>query len=469
MKKINQSMTPSYVLGRMQHAGLLALMAVFVLTLFGADAYGTTLGVAVVAGGKAGGGQSVVVDEPITTDISNNPEDPSNLLMDSVSKKLTEFWRDKNPLNHILRQLPTEEAKSWAHKFYGLDERAVTAHVVENYVGNNNQTATLRVDDVSAFTASNVILVQGLPGYEYDGSTAIPKGSLKLEVLSVSTGENQLRVQVINGQKSGANFPVPSIPASTTLIRIGTSLAERDASGPIYGDLPLDEYNYLQKFGVNVEMTPEFQEHLKQAEHTLSRQLARRFRDMANEQESSILLGSRAIRHSIDKNAPKHYMGGFEHFVDNTFLYNSGKDSFDRGEYTAMLQQLYQNNAGSTVRYMFGGSNLASRFTNSTEVIKHSGDITPKVMEGIEFSGIRNLYGTVNFTRHPQFDALGMSDFGLIIDFQHAALVKWGGLQKKKLDLQTAGIKNVDAYFINEKISLEVNYKDTHMWVKPQA
>lgn len=466
MKKC--AMTPDHVLGKMKKMGLFALLIALVLTAFGADASGVTLGVAIGAGGQAGGGQTEVPGEPITTDIPNNPEDPSNLLLDNVSKKITEYYRDRNPLNKILRELPSENAKSWTHSFWGLDERPIDAKVTEAYVATVNQTADIKVDNANAFTQSNVLMVKGLPGYDYHNGSEIQVGSLKLEVLSVSVGTNTIKVQTVNGKKSGTTFPVPDIAAGVELIRVGTSLAEIDAQGPIYGDLPKDEFNYLQKFGINVEMTPEFQEHLKQVDFNLSRQISRRLRDMASEQESAILMGSRAIRQNIDKNVPKHYMGGFEFFVDNNFLYDSTKNSFERAEFTAMMQQLYSDNAGSTTRYMFGGSNMASRLTNSTEVIKHSGDITPVEKAGIKFAGIRNLYGDVNFIRHPQFDALGLSDAALVIDVAHASLVKWGGLRQDELDLKGSGQKNVDAFFINEKISLEVNYKDTHMWIKPQ-
>jgi hypothetical protein len=301
------------------------------------------------------------------------------------------------------------------------------------------------------------------------GASPEVRGTLKLEVLEVSIGTHAIRVQTINGQKSGANFPIPDIPAGTTLVRIGTSLHETAGRTDPYGDLPTDEFNYVQRFGTTVAMSPFFKEHAKEIDFGLEIQLKRRFRELVEEEEASIIFGSRRIRKSVDKNAEKHYMGGFEFFCQDVFHYNSAQERFTREEYSAMIAQLFAANSGGNSRILFCGSDLISRFNNSTEVIRNTTDLHPSVIEGIDVMGLRGLGGEVNIVRHALFDAYGMSNAGLFVDPENAAIVNWGGLKRKELDPSITGESNEIKFFLHEAISLEIAYPETHVWIKPSA
>jgi hypothetical protein len=406
---------------------------------------------------------------PITTDVPNDPANPSNLLEDYVDKKLREYNRTKNPANHILRASKRRNANSFVYRFWSIDERPLSCFVQTPYTNSKGDTvATLTVDNAASFIRDNVLMVPSMPGYD-DESPATVKGTLKLEVLEVSVGTNSLRVQTINGSKSGAAFPVPTINAGTQLVRIGTSLHETAGRTDPYGDLPTDTFNYVQRFGTTVSMSPFFADHAKEIDFGLEIQLKRRFRELLEEEEAAILFGSRRIRKSVDKNVEKHYMGGFEFFCTNTFHYNSGASKFTREEYSDIMAQLFAANSGSSRRILFCGSDMISRFNNSTEVIRNTTDLKPSVIEGIDVMGLRGLGSEVDIVRHSLFDAYGMSNAGLFVDPENAAVVSWGGLKRDKLDPSVTGESNEKKHFLHEAITLEVSYPETHMWIKPSA
>ena len=449
----------------------LIALACAAATLACGDDGGASLAIAIGAGAVAGGGQTQVSGEAISTAIPNNPANPSALLLDHVDKTLRQYYRNINPLNTIVRGLRKRSVNSWVYKFWKMDERPLSCYTQAAYVNNAQRTETtalLTVDNASSFIRDNVLMVPSMPGYS-DLPGGDVRGTLKLEVLAVAVGTNQLKVQVVNGQKAGAIFPVPDIPAGTQLVRVGTSLVESAGRTDPYGDLPEDEFNYVQRFGTTVAVTPFFEEHAKEIDFGLDVQLRRRTREFLEEIEASLLFGSRCIRKSIDRNAQKYYMGGFEFYVDNTAYYNSTVERFTREEYSSIMEQLFAANAGSTKRILFCGSGLVSRFNNSTEVIRNTTDLRPSVIEGIEVMGLRGLGSEVDIVRHPLFDAYGMTGSGLFVDPANVAIASWGGLQKKKLDPSITGESNEEKHFIHEALTLEIAYKDTHMWLKGAA
>jgi hypothetical protein len=473
MKAIEKQIT---LFGRRVSVGRLMLsfamaFAAILYALISGDDTGVILAEAIGAGAVAGGGTKQVSGEAVSTDIPNDPANPSNLLVDALDTKLREYFRHKDPANHILRALKKRNANAWVYKFWSMDERPVACNVQVAYdkpAVNPPSVATLTVDNAASFIRDNVLMAPSLTGYD-DDSSGTARGTLKLEILEVSIGTNQIRVQTINGQKSGATFPIPSISAGTKLVRIGTSLIESAGRTDPYGDLPTDEFNYVQRFGTTVAMTPFFKDHAKEIDFGIEIQLKRRFRELLEEEEASIFFGSRRIRKSIDKNAEKHYMGGFEYFCKNEFLFDNSVQRFTREEYSDIMAQLFAANSGSNKRILFCGSDLISRFNNSTEVIRNTTDLKPAVIEGIDVMGLRGLGGEVNILRHTLFDAYGLSNVGLFIDPENASVVSWGGLKRKKLDPSITGESNEEKHFIEEAITLEVAYPETHMWIKPSV
>jgi hypothetical protein len=465
--KVRASIFGCYVsVGQLLLCAVLLCAAVY--SILTGDDSGVTLAAAIVAGAATGGGDTQVVGEPISTDNVTDPADPSNLLVDYIDKKLRQKHRSKNPANTILRAMGKRSANSFVYKFWSMDERPLSCLVQAAYTATTATTATITVDNAASFIRDNVLMAVGLSGYD-DRNPTVVRGTLKLEVLDVLIGTNQLKVQTVNGAKSGSTFPVPSLPAGTRLVRIGTCLQENAAKTDPYGDLPEDEFNYVQRFGMTVAMTPFFKEHAKEIDFGLDIQLDRRFRELLEEQEASILFGSRAQRISIDKNALKRYMGGFEYFCNNKFEYDSTVTRFTREEYSDIMAQLFAANSGSSHRLLFCGSDLISRFNNSTEVIRNTTDLKPSVIEGIDVMGLRGLGSEVDIIRHPLFDAYGLANQGLFVDLDNAGIVSWGGLQRKKLHPELTGESNEEKYFITEPISLEVTYPETHMWIKPST
>jgi hypothetical protein len=451
--------------------GLLSLFIAAVLVTFGvgvAAAGSTTIAFAVVAGA------------PVST--TTVQEGSPNLLDPSISDKITEMFPSKNPLNHVLRQIGVVPMRgdngtgAYIHKFYSIDARPIQATVAAAYTKSTDRSAaiTLASGQAEMFTENDTISVippaGTAPGYEYNGSVETPKGTLQLTVLSVDRGGNKITVQATNAQRTTATNEatayLPSIPVNTKFIRMGTALRESDLQTDAWADIPEDDYNYIQTFGGRFEATPEELQHLKEVKWDLSKIAARTMREITESEERSILLGMRTQFNSVSSNSPgkRYTMGGLLYFVDNVFAYNTSA-GFKKTDYNSMMRQLFANNSGENLRYMFMGSGFAEQLSNIDEVQKQTSSNTPTVKYGINFTGFHNVFGSINSMLHPMLDLTGHANDALVIDISNINLVRWGSMYVKELDLSPIG-KDLVAQALKEKLSLEVRYPSTHMLIK---
>lgn len=470
--------TPKNIRNGFKLAGLFTLFMMALFVMIGADAGGMAMATTGVAG-AVGTRDAAVPGQALDT--TQTGAGSVNLLDDSVSSKITEMFPSKVPLNHILRHIGTAQASgvngtgAYAHRFYQIDSRAISAAVAADYTAASTLTAELTVDNAQMFTKDDTLLpvfstpTDAQKGYDYTDGAEKPDGDLQLIIVGINYGQNKITVQGTNAKRTTASNELtafmPDIPTGVKLIRLGTALGELDAQASAWQDLPTDSFNYLQTFGAQFEVTPEQLKHFKEVNWDLGKIKSRTVREMLESQERSILFGKRAyFKDQVDQDR-KYTMGGAWGSISNVFTYDPTA-GLKKEDYNNMLRQLFANNSGSSERFMFMGSRFATQVLNIQEVDKQSVRPTPVVRYGVTFSGFTNIFGSVNTMLHPTLDLTGHADDAIIIDFANMDLVRWGNMEVTELDLKNSGQRNVIAHFMKEKLSLEVRYPQTHMLVK---
>jgi hypothetical protein len=469
MKKITTlTKSPETIRKGVKYCGFLALLFTALFVTFGAESgVSLTLGAAVP-------GVLTTTETKIAA-----PE----LLQPDVSQKITEMFPSRIPLNHILRKLGTvphhgeHGSGAYKHEYYSVDFRSITGEVATAYTvpQTPTQTAELTVSNARMFTKDDTVIpvftspTSAQLGYDYTTGAAVQKGNLQFVIVAINYGQNKITIQPTNGLRATAanssSATVPAIPANTPLIRLGTALSELDAQAAPYGDLPGKDFNYLQTFGAQFEVTPEQLAHFKEVGWDLSKIKSRTFREMTESQERSVLFGQRSLFTDAVDMDEKYTMGGLLYYVNNVFNYTKSS-GFTKANYNAMMRQLFAKNSGDSTRYMFMGSGFAERLSNLEETFKVSEKPVPEVFFGIKFRGFVGNLGQIDTILHPALDMAGMADDAIILDFSNLNLVNWGGIEVTPLSLKESGQRNVVAHFIKEKLSLEVCYPETHMIVR---
>jgi hypothetical protein len=478
-------------------AGLFAAMLMALCVTMGLDAdsgvvYSAT-GVAGVTGGTAG---AAISGQEVSTETVKDAS--ANILEDSVSTKITECFKDQATLFYILDKVAKEKMNtkngtfSRVHRFYQVGQRPVKGVVTTGYnsmttggspVAKNLLKADLIVDDASVWTKDSVVYPRTAagaivaPGYDYSSGAGVAKGSLQLIVVDVNKGSNTITVQATNALRTTPGNPatayLPTIPDGTVLIRLAPLGSETDAQAVAYHTVPEDTMNFVATFHTQYEVTPDYLKHGKEINWGETQIKDQVLSDFLDGIEKTLLVGQRAEFVDVVDDDKKYQMGGFLYFNDgaNDFEYeidNATKEGLTGKDLNELMAHTFAGNNGSKTRIMLMGSGFARRAQLLNDTQKWSTKMTPKQQWGFEFTGITNLFGSLDSLLYTQLDELGMEEYAIILDLRNISLVEAEGLAVRALDLKGAGVKNVDASYITRKLTFELRNPKTHVLVKPK-
>jgi hypothetical protein len=472
-------------------AGLFAVILMALCVAVGVDANSGLVYGATGVVGAVGGVDAAISGQEVSTETVKDAS--VNILEDSVSSRITECFKDQATLLYLLDKVSKDKMNtkngtfSRVHRFYQVGQRPVTDRVTTEYVDNNtgtpknDQAIDLVVDNVSIWTKDSVIYPHNADntpladGYSYESGAANRQGFLQLIVVAVDKGAKKITVQPINAVRTNAGDPttayMPSVPAGTILTRMAALGAETDAQAAVYTNIPKDTMNYVATFHTQYEVTPDFLKHGKEInwgetqikDHTLN--------DFVDGIEKTLLVGQRAVFTDIKDDDKKYQMGGLLYFGSGnkfTYTYDASTSKYlDEKDLNDLMAHTFSGNNGSKTRVMLMGSEFAKQAQRLNDTQKWSTKMTPKQLWGFEFTGISNLFGTLDSLLYTQLDEIGMEKCALILDLKNLSLVEAEGLAVRKLDLAGSGQKNVDASYITRKLTFELRNPNTHVLVMP--
>ena len=427
----------------------------------------TTLAMALIAG-VAGGKH--VVDGPLSTDVAR--EGTPELLLNEIDSQIVKIRPMATPVDQLSRCAGAKHTGSMTVDYYNVDTKPTSTTLKEDVPEPVNDSdpdnitkVKIKTENNEIFDVSDTILVQGVSGYEADGTT-LSINDLVLYVVKKDADAGEIQVMAVNGKKVGS-VPncVPGIYSGTTLIRMGRAASELDVMSPQFEALPQKARNFCQIFKCQIEQSTLMKMANKEVPWNMSDQEEAAIYDMRLGMEKSFLFGVKQKLWDPIKKENILFTGGIWYQAGKDFNYNP--DNFNQSEVVDMMREAFTGNAGSKRKILIGGSGLIGRL-NKLEYSKvlTAGDNVVKW--GIDFSEIRSKFGTLYVLLSEVFDEVGMPDNGMVIDPEYRQKYSHIPFSTEALNLKASGVRNVDALVLTEASCLVLRYPKAHMRISMQ-
>lgn len=430
------------------------------VTNAGADATGTTDGIATETQGRADG--------------------DDNFYMQDVDKRIVKIRPMATPIDQISRYAKASPCSSFEVKYYSVGTRPISCKTNKEVAKQTSGASiTLPVDDANMFTLDDTIRVVGVKGkYDHKG-VAYPTDSdnvpdLVLCVCGSDPSSNLPTVYAVNGELDSTTHYatlVPAIPSGTTLVRMGKACGELDVQTGRFNNIPMPEVQYCQNFMIQVEQSTFDKIAEKEVNWSFSDIEEDGIYDMRLSQENTYLFGVKnVINHVAKKGMSTWFTGGI--------WYMAGKD-IEVGEWDAdkqcavitdenlvdITKDLFVGTGiGNKRKILFCGSDMLSAFSK----IKSEKFRLKDTVEvwNLKFKSWDTDFGEVLTIHHELFDANGMSDCGFAMDPEYLSKRTHVSWSRNVLDLKKAGIRNTDAVVIQEVACLYLRYAKAHARMK---
>ena len=441
---------------------MLLLVIVVMLILGGCYADLHHLSLAIIVAGIEGGKH--ITDEPLTTDLTNTAS--PDLLLNEIDQQIVKIRPMATPIDQLSRCAGAKHTGSRIVDYYNVDTKPTTAVTIDDYeeptaaqASSESTRIALATDNDEMFDISDTILVQGVNGYEPDGTT---QSSQELVLYVVARDDNSgLKVQAVNGKKIGSyENCIPSIDEGTVLIRMGRAATELDVMSPQFEALPQKAQQYTQIFKMQVEQSVMQKIANKEVPWTMNDQEEAAIYDMRLGMEKSFLFG---VKGRIWDNTKKEYVmltGGIWHQAGKEYLYNAS--TITQESIIDLMKKAFTGNAGSKRKILIGGSDLIGSINklDYNRVITATDTVTKW---GIDFTELRSKFGTLYVLLSEVFDECGMPGNGMIIDPEYLQKYIHQPFSAETLNLKASGVRNVDATVLTETSCLVLRYPKAHM------
>ncbi|MCP9612994.1 Ig-like domain-containing protein [Coprobacter tertius] len=424
---------------------------------------------AAVIPGSSGG--KIVTGEPLTTDISR--KESSGLIKNEIDRRITRIRPMSTPIDQLTRWAGSRRAGSMVVDYYSVDVKPTKATLNTAYTEPESSSATsasqkvkLNTTNNDIFEVSETILVQGVKGYEADGTTQ-SKADL---VLYISSKEEngELNVYAINGKKIGSiENCVPSIAKGATFIRMGRAATELDVQTAQFEALPVKEQNNCQIFKMQVEQSTFQKIANKEVEWDFSDAEESAIYDMRLGMEKTFMFGVKRSLYDSKKKENVSLTGGIWWQAGKEYEFDPKVD-LTQNDLIDIMKEAFTGNGGNKRKVLIGGSDFIGRI-NKLEVTKIVTSNEDMVKWGIDFSEIKSKFGRLFVLYSEVFDDCGMSDYGFIFDPEF--ITKWSHVPfgTQALDLKKAGVRNTDALVLTEASCLTLRYPAAHMRIIPKT
>ena len=456
-------------IGLIRWLSVIFLLLVFVLFLCsGCD--GSDVLFAVILQGATTG--KLITGEPLTTEITN--EHSPTLLQSEIDTRIVKIRPMSTPVDQISRYKGARKSGSMTVEYYSVDVKPTKTTLQKAYTEPLEDDATvnhcrIKLNTVNndIFETSETILVQGVKGYDETG-LKVSDADLVLYILSKDGETGEVLVNAVNGKTIGAiQGCIPSIPAGTTLIRMGRAATELDVQTAQFGVLPVKSENYCQIFKMQIEQSTLQKIANKEVEWDFSDQEEAAIYDMRLGMEKTFMFGVKQRLYDIKKKEMVSLTGGIWWQAGKQYEYDTSAE-LTQSDLIDLMQQCFTGNGGNKRKVLIGGSNFIGRI-NKLEVHKIVDSDKTMVKWGIDFSEIHSKFGRLYVLYSEVFDDCGMSDYGFIFDPEF--IQKWSHVPfgSQALDLKKAGVRNTDALVLTEASCLTLRYPAAHMRIVPKA
>ena len=428
--------------------GIASILAVMILalvvgTIFGAFAIGgVVLGIGVAVAG-----------EPVSQQIAEAQTDSIN--MPDVQRKVELYKQYQYPISTLMSDTSGGTCESWKHEYFAVDARGLDTEVSTGGVLANG-SITLAVANSLIFTKANGVFFTTITG-----ATKINAGR-SLNGIVTGVGDGAITVKLINPGGALAASDFTGVP----IYRGGSAHNEKTASTTAWGVLPEMDYNFVQYFMEQIEVT-DYQEMMKkQVDWNFADMKRMAIDDFKLQRERTFLNGVRSeTQILVDGSSQTVYTAGG--FLQDTGVAVEGNitlSTLTGKVVNGLTKSIFTGNNGSKKRYLLGGADFIESLENVYVDGKYILAKQTDVVMGIEFVQIVSMFGVLDVAYYEQLDLLGKAKTAIVIDKANISTkdLKGGGFNVRPLDLKTSGISKVNAAAIEQYSTMLIKNKATH-------
>lgn len=419
----------------------------------------SVLGGTVFAFAAAAGAVTMETPDTVTATAGS-----SELLLSTISKKITEMKPARTPLDTILRNIGlTETVKSWKSEWYSSDVRGISTTVSVSFdtsasgtVDSTGDINTITVTDIHIFAVDDNVLVKDINGG--DGK------ELVLHIVAKNTAAKTISVIAVNGIGADEDL-VPDIPSTTTIIRIGNAKNENDAQTTPYTTFPQKTYNFCQIHMAQIEEGAYLALHAKEVNWDVTDYRMQALYDLRRSFELTSLFGARGYKYDPEGEDWKYFSGGIYRYAAGALEYTAA--GMTERKFNDWARDIFTGNAGSDTRVLFAGKDLMTDMMSVSSVVKQIEAKGTEIKFGVKFNMIETSFGTLAVKHHDLFNDVGWAAKGMVLDVNNIERHVFKPMNSTKIDLKGSGQKNADAYKIDETFCIATRYPATHFIIEP--
>lgn len=412
---------------------------------------GTTLAFAAAAG--------TTTNETSTTETI--AAGSSELLDNTISKKITELKPSASPLDTILREIgDATETKSWEYEYYYIDQKGISDTIKTSFSATTGSAPVNTVHELYINTPHIWNIDDNAMFLDINGASSKP---LVVHIVDVNPAASRLTVLPVNG--TGANgFDLPAIAQGKSLVRIGNAKAETDAQTTPYQAYPQKESNYVQIHMAQIEESIYAALHEKEVAWNLNDHRLQALYDLRRSMELTSLFGVKKKVYDPIGRDSKYMSGGITSYITKGLSYTEAALDGNGGNavFAGWGKDIFTGNSGSEKRVMFVGGTFNKDMLSIPTVTKQIEAKSTEVVWGITFKKIDTGFGELLVKYHPLLDQVGYGTKAIVLDVNYLEKVVFKPMSTTELELIKSGQKNAKAQTIGETFGIITRYPDLH-------
>lgn len=416
----------------------------------------------------ANGSQGLSVD--LTREVA------PGLIKDEYDDAVVKMGFSTTPMNAMMREMGSKQIKSLVFGYYSIDLRktedvlktAIAALTTAEAARKIPAAKQIEVGDNTVFDKTDIILFDGVNGYDEDGN---PTPYVNLTALVVDkSGTDKLTIQFLNA-KAGI-----TVAANTEIFILGHAAAEEDASTTPWMALPEPTQQYMQKFMVQSLVSSVFDESNKEINWTKRDVDEVILQQLVEDIEYFYIFGVRSYTFNpTTKLHTRTCAGVLQQMLEGgapvVKLY---EDDLAFSDLLEATRQTFEGNTGSNKRYMFSGGKIAPAIWGIKDLTKI---VTIKEFKafGYEFDGLNLMGYQLVHVPHPLLNKKKKSNYAIVIDRAYLQRAVFRSLKDTKLELEKTGAYDGSSTVWQEISAPILKYPKAHaLWIlesgkKPSA
>lgn len=403
----------------------------------------------------------------LSTDLTR--ELAPGLIKDEYDDAVVKMGFSTIPMNAMMRDMGSRSVKSLVFGYYSIDLRKTEDSLAQAVASiSSNEAArkapakkTITVADNTVFDVTDVILFDGVNGYDEDGNET---PYINLAALVVGKGSsNALEVQFLNAKAIASN----AIAANTKIYILGHAAAEEDASTTPWMALPEPTQQFMQKFMVQSLVSDVFDESNKEVNWTKEDVKEVILQQLMEDIEHFYIFGVRSYTFNPDKKVHTRTCAGVlqQMLEGGSPIVDLYKDDLEFADLLEATRVTFEGNTGSNKRYMFSGGKIAPAIWGIKDLTKI---VTIKEFKsfGYDFDGLNLMGYSLVHVPHPLLNKKGKSNYALVIDRAFLQRAVFRSLKDTELELKKTGTYDGSSTVWQEISAPILKYPKAHaLWI----